>query len=902
MDNVERPDPDILLARIQMEEQGVSRGRLKIFLGYAAGVGKTYAMLEAARQRQAEGIDVLVGYVETHQRLETEALLTGLEILPRRLVEYRGVRLTEMDVDALLARRPKLALVDELAHTNVPGSRHPKRYQDVEELLAAGIDVYTTLNIQHLESLNDVVAQITEVRVRETIPDSVIDEASEIEVIDLPPDELLKRLQEGKVYIPDQAARAIQKFFRKGNLTALRQMALRRAAERVDEQMLSYMQTRAIPGPWAAAEHLLVCISSSPLAERLVRSARRLADELNAEWVAVYVETPEHIRLPQEQRDRVARTLLLAEELGGKSCILPGDSVAETVLHYARQHNITKIIAGKPLRSRWDELWRGSVVDRLIQFSGPIDVYVISSQAVPTPAGVKEHWRPTGSWQRYAWAVGLVIIASVICAVLQSIIAPTNLVMIYLVSVVLSAAYLGRGPSIVASFLSVLFFDFLFVPPSLTLAVADTQYLLTFAGLLGVGLVISQLTARVRDQAEAAMHREVDTSALYSLSRDLSVAADLESILRAIISNISQTFSREVVIFLPDPQSSHLLKPHSGNSGFIPDENETAVAAWAFQHGQPAGRGTDTLPAAEARYLPMKTVQNIVGVLGVKPRNGSSRLTPEQRRLLEAFTSQAALAIERSKLAEQARQAQILQAAEKLETALLNSISHDLRTPLVSITGALSSLYEDNGAMDAATRRSLLETARDEANRLNRLVGNLLNMTRIEAGAMRVVYQPCDVQDVIGTAVEQLKERLEDRAVIIDLPDELPLIPMDFVLIQHVLVNLLDNAIKYSPSGTPIEIHARLAGAFLEIEIADRGIGIPPEDLSRVFDKFYRVQRPDNVSGTGLGLSICKGIIAAHGGFIAAENRPGGGAIFTLALPAQAVEPVNRHPDPEVSP
>jgi two-component system sensor histidine kinase KdpD len=878
-----RPNPDELLTRVQREEQQIPRGRLKIFLGYAAGVGKTYAMLEAAHQRKQEGVDVVVGYVETHNRAETEARLAGLEVLPRKQVSYRGIILTELDVDAVLSRRPQLVLVDELAHTNAIGSRHAKRYQDVQELLAARIDVYTTLNIQHLESLNDVIAQITGVTVQETIPDSVIDEATEIELTDLPPDELLLRLQEGKVYVPEQAARAIQEFFRKGNLTALRELTMRRAAERVDDQMRAYMQTKAIPGPWSAAERLLVGISSHPLAERLVRSTRRLADELNAEWLAVYVETPNHSRLSPEQQEQIARTLLLAEELGGRSFTLPGDSIPQTMLRYARDHNVTKIIIGKPSRARWREILFGSVVDQLVRMSGKIDIYIISDTGVSEAARHEVAWQPHRPWRRYLWALLLVLAASGVSALLHQNISPTNMVMVYLLAVVVAAVYLGRGPSVLVSLLGVLVFDFIFVPPYYTLAVSDTEYILTFIGLFGVGLVISELTARVRDQAEAAQRREAETSMLYALSRDLSIAEGTDEIISAISNNVGQTFGREVVILLPDPKGTLQIVRKQGS--FIMDENEMAVAVWSFQHGQIAGRDTDTLSASPSRYIPLKTPRGAVGVLGVKPKDKRSHLTPNQRRLLETFVNQAALAIERAQMAEQAQQTQLLQATERLQTALLNSISHDLRTPLVSITGALSSLAESGPEMDASIYQSLIATAREEADRMNRLVGNLLNMTRLEAGAMHVDKQPGDIQDAIGTALQNLSDHLRERVVNVYVEENMPLMGMDFVLIVQVLVNLIDNALKYSSSESSVEIKAWQAQHEIFVSVSDQGVSIPVDDIDRIFEKFYRVQRPDKISGTGLGLSISKGIVEAHGGRIWADNRSGGGATITFTLP-----------------
>ena len=879
-----RPDPDKLLARVQAEEQQQMRGKLKIFLGYAAGVGKTYAMLEAAHQRKREGVDVVIGYIETHKRIETEALVAGLELIARQQITYHNVQISEMDIDAILKRKPALVLVDELAHTNAPGSRHNKRYQDVEELLAAGINVYTTVNIQHFESLNDVVAQITSTQVRETIPDSIIDSVTDIEMIDLPPEELIHRLKEGKVYVPEQAERAIEKFFRKGNLTALRELALRRAAERVDDQMRDYMRTESIPGPWAVGERLLVCISPGTLSERLVRTTRRLANELNAKWYAVYVETSHHGKLSQSQRDRVAHMLQLAEELGAHAVSLPGQSVPDVVLNYARRHNVTKIIIGKPVRPRWVELLRSSIVDQLIEQSGTIDIYLVTSLPEPVAATVPEGWRPHQPWGRYLWGLGLVVAATAISALIAPYIAAANLVMVYLLAVVLAAFYLGRGPAVMTSILGVATFDFFFIPPHFTMAVSDTEYLLTFFGLFAVGLVISHLTSLVREQAEAAQSREAQTAALYELGRDLTVTAGLEAVARTVISHIGQTFGREVAIFLPEENGP--LKLYAASPGLVVAENELAVADWVFKRSQSAGRGTDTLPDASMRYQPLKTTRGVVGVLAVKPENASHYLSADQRRTLDAFTNQVAMAIERARLIEQTRRAEILEITEKLQSALLNAISHDLRTPLVTITGALSSLADDSVHLDEASRHSLIETARSEADRLNRLVGNLLDMTRLEAGVVQIHPELCDIQDVIGSALEQLgDERLSGRTISIDAPPELPLVSIDFVLISRVLVNVIDNALKYSPAGSPIEIRAHAAGRYLEIAVADHGGGIQPEALTHIFDKFYRVQRADHITGTGLGLAISKGIVEVHGGFMAAENNQAGGATITLALP-----------------
>jgi two-component system sensor histidine kinase KdpD len=882
-----RPDPDQLLAYVQAEEEQEKRGRLKIFLGYVAGVGKTYAMLEAAHQRREEGLDVVIGYVETHKRPETEQLVANLELIPRQQISYRGTILPEMDLDAVLSRRPQLALVDELAHSNAPGSRHPKRYQDVQELLDAGIDVYTTLNIQHLESLNDIVTQITGVVVRETLPDWVIDEATEIELIDLPPDELLQRLLEGKVYVPEQAARATQKFFRKGNLTALREIALRRAAERVDEQMRAYMQTRSIPGPWPASERLLVCVGPNPLGERLVRAARLLANELKAEWFAVYVERPGRSRSASIEQDYLSRNLRLAEELGAKSAILSDHSIAKAVLTYARKHNVTKIIVGKPLRPRLQELLQGSIVDQIIRLSGTIDVYVISSSPKEIkPADEPRSWFSHRPWRRYLQSVALVVAATLLSELIRPFLPPTNLVMPYLAAIVVVATYLGQGPSILASILSVLAFDFFFVPPAYTFTVSDTRYLLTFLGLFAVGLVISTLAGRARKQAEAASLREGQTVALYAFSRELAAAAGVDEIVHVIVTHLGDNFSREVVVLLPEG-TPPALRPYGTTA--VLDESEMAVATWTYEHGQPAGRGSDTLPSARLRCLPLKTADGVLGVIGVKPPLVSGSLARSQWHLMEAFTSQAAIAIERVLLAERARQTQLSQATEKLQTTLLNSISHDLRTPLVSITGALTSLRDDNALLDADARQELIYTACDEAERLNWLMGNLLDMTRLESGALKLRRQAADVQDLVGVALAQLSSR-SYRQINLDIPADLPPITVDFSLMTQVFVNLIDNALKYSPPEKPILINARHEDGEIIIQVIDEGIGIPEPDLEKVFEKFYRVQRSDGMTGTGLGLSISKGIVEAHGGRIWAQNRAEGGTIFRIALPLTSVE------------
>lgn len=879
----QRPDPDDLLAHVQAEEERHLRGKLKVFLGYAAGVGKTYAMLEAAHQRRDEGIDVVVGYVETHGRVETETLLHDLEVIPRQQLEYRGTTQVEMDLDTVLARQPQLVLVDELAHTNVPGSRHTKRHQDIEELLSAGIDVYTTVNIQHLESLNDVVAQITGVTVRETVPDRIMDLVDSIELIDLPPEELIRRLHEGKVYVPDQAARAIQKFFRPGNLTALREMALRHTAAQVDGQMRAYKKTHSIFHTWAATDRLLVCISANPLSERLVRTGRRLATQLDVEWFVLYVETPQHAQLSESERDRVARTMRLAEELGAKTVTVPDQTIADAILLYARSHNVTKIIVGKSLGTRWSDFWRGSVVDRIIHHSDEIDVYVISA-TTDSPSPIP-HFAPASgrAWRQYLYGMGLVVLVSVIGQPIRAVIEPTNLVMLYLLVVLVTATRWGRGPSVLTAVLSVLAFDFFMVPPQLTFAVSDAQYMLTFLGLLAVGLVISTLTVREREQAESARRRETYTAALYDLSRDLTTAVSQDTVMQAAIRHIGELFNCETTVFLPE---GDLLTPYARSAEFRVEQDGYAVATWVFRHGQVAGLGTNTLTATGARYLPLKTAQGVIGVVGIKPRVGNNEfLSADQQRLLEALLSQAALATEAVQLADKAHQAQLLRETEKLQTALLNSISHNLRTPLASITGALSSLRDDDHRLDINARRELLSTAWEEAERLNHLVGNLLNMTRLEAGAVKLALEPCDVEDLVGVTLTQMTNRLRNRQINVDVSNTLPPVAIDLVLAAQALVNLVDNAVKYSSTGTPIDIRAYREREQVVIEVSDRGRGIPPTELEHIFDKFYRVQEMSDTSGTGLGLSISKGIVDLHSGRVWATNRSGGGATFAIALP-----------------
>lgn len=911
---IERPDPDQLLARMRRDEAKQRRGKLKVFFGMAAGVGKTYSMLEAGRERRAEGVDVVVGYVEPHGRKETEALLEGLERIPTRVVEHRGATLAEFDLDAALARRPGLILVDELAHTNAPESRHPKRYQDVEELLAAGIDVYTTVNVQHLESLNDVVAQITGVVVRETLPDRVLEEADEVELIDLTPDDLLQRLKEGKVYVPQQAERALRGFFRKGNLIALRELALRRTADRVDAQMEDYRRDKAIQEPWPATMRLLVGVSSGPAAARLVRATRRMATGLRAEWIVVFVETPAELRRPESERDRVVQTLRLAESLGAETVTLSGANAATELLAYARARNISKIVIGKPERPRWKDMLLGSVADDLIRKSGVIDIYVVSGESGDTEAPLRARLQPTSSLRSYLWAPLMVALAAAIALALdQMTFGEANLIMVLLLGVLAVALGGGRGPSIVASLLSVLVFNFLFVEPRLTFAVGDTRYLITFAVMLAVGLVVSTLVARFRLQAAASRARERRTAALYALSRELASVRGLENLLGAAVRHIHEVFDGQVVVLLPN--ASDRLQPWGAVAGwakslthqqiFAPSPPEQGVAQWVYDHRQPAGLGTDTLPSAEALYMPLVGAQRTIGVLGLRPDQPRRVHAPEQMHLLETFSSQTALALERAMLAAEAQHAHVTAETERMRAALLSSVSHDLRTPLAVITGTTSSLAQRYAALDDETRRDLAQTAYHEAERLNRLVGNLLDMTRLEAGAIRVEKEWQPLEEVVGAALARLEASIGDadalttHPVTIELAPDLPLAPIDAVLIEQVLFNLLDNALKYTPPGTPITIRASATARAVTVAVADRGPGLPFGDETRVFDKFYRGHgAPGTTRGSvGLGLAICRGMIEAHGGKIWAESSPEGGAVFRFTLPLDPPFMVALDPD-----
>ncbi len=875
-----RPSPEELLAVVQAEEQRKKRGRFKIFLGYCVGVGKTYAMLEAARQRQREGVDVVVGWVDTHDRPETEALLEGLEVIPHKTVLHREIQLDEMDLDAVLTRKPQLALVDELAHSNVPGSRHRKRWQDIEELLKAGIDVYTTLNIQHLESLNDVVTQITRVRVRETIPDRVLDEADDIKLVDLTPDELLERLKAGKVYMPTQTRYAVANFFGPGKLAALRELVMRRAADRVDSEMRAHMQLNAVAGPWPATDRLLVCLGPGAQSEQLVRATKRLATQLKARWDALFVESPSQ-RLEEADRARVEAGLNLAESLGARIVRLSGQQVVPVALEYARGQNVTKIVIGRSSRSPgW---FSRHLSDLLIEGSGDIDVLVISHEDVaPVPEGRRHLDLMEGLWG-YVLALGMVTGVTAVGEVVEDVLAPTNLVMFYLLGVVVTALRGGRAPAGLCAALSVLAFDFFFVPPRYTFQISQTEYFVTFTALLLVGLVVGDLTSRVKEQVLASRRSQLHVMAAFALSRDLAQAADTAQIVTALTRHIKGPLASQASVFLPEAEH---LRIHPASSLPVASNEEIAVAEWVYKNGRAAGCGTDTLPALPDHYYPLRQGEQTLAVLRLSL--DGRRLGTDQQQLVETLANLAAMAIQRVRLAEEARRTLLLEETERLQSTLLNSISHDLQTPITSIVGCLDGLIDPVTQTDIQARATLVQSAREQTERLRGLVDNLLDMTRVEAGQTGLKKEPCDLSDLLGSALGRLEDAYRDRKVELDIPPDFPLIPVDFVPFSQVLYNLLENAAKYSPPGTPVEVAGRVVDKLtrrVQVRVSDHGPGIPEAARERIFDKFYRLS--DRVPGTGLGLAIVRGLVELHGGSIWVEERAGGGSTFVIQIPLE---------------
>ena len=857
--------------------------RLKVFFGAAPGVGKTFAMLTEAKARRAGGLDLVVGAVDTHGQPETAALAEGMEILPSRSLPSMGEFLPEFDLTAALARHPGLILLDDLAHVNVRGSSHSRRWQDVLELLDAGIDVYTTLNVQHLESLKDVVTQITSLVVRDTVPDTVLQRADEVELVDLAPDDLLARLKEGKVHFPDSIRHAHGQFFRKGNLLALRELALRHTAENVDAQMRRYMASAGIQKTWAAGDRLLVCVTADALSERLIRATRRMAGALGAPWIALYVEAPRHLKFSESELSRVEENLRLTETLGGETAVIEGgDRTDEDILTFAQSRNITKIVVGKPSRPRWLDFFVGSPVDDLIRHSGDIDIYVITGGSAEVAPPLNLRSRITSPLRNYLLSVLTVALATGVAALAFRRSELADIVMIYLLGILIVATRFGRGPSLLASLLSVAAFDFIFVPPYFTFAVADFRHVGTFSVMLLVGVVIGNLTERIRAQARLARAREQHSQALFLLGQELARSSGTSALAASAIQNVASRFHSRAVVLLPDA-TGRLTAP-SHPQAFLLDEREQAVAKWVFEHGEPAGLGTLTLPEARATYLPLKGVRGNLGILGMLPDDIPTWSEPDQRQLLEAFASQIALALERSLLAEQGAVDRRRADEERLRNALLSSVSHDLRTPLGVITGAVSTALETPD-LSEAVRRDLLLSAQEEAQRLQRLVNNLLDITRLESGSLDLRTEWMPVEEVVGAVLNRRELGAAAARVRTQLPEDLPLVAMDAVLMEQVLVNLLENALKYSPPGSPVEIKAWAAWKSLTLSVTDQGPGIAPGEEERIFEKLTRGEAGTSRPGAGLGLAICKGIVTAHGGQIQAVSRPQGGAQFLVSLP-----------------
>lgn len=905
-----RPDPDELLDKLQRDEEKRQRGRLKIFFGASAGVGKTYAMLQAARRRFDEGADVVVGIAETHGRSETAALLEGLDVLPLAQIEYRGRKLGEFDLDAALARKPQLILVDELAHSNVQGARHLKRWQDVYELLDAGIDVYTTVNVQHLESLNDVVGQITGIRVWETVPDRIFDSADEVTLVDLPAEELLDRMRDGKVYLPQQAERAVRNFFRKGNLIALRELALRRTADRVDAQMREYRADRSIQRIWQARERLLVCVGPGPEAPMLVRAAARLAASLKADWIAVYVETPALQRLPDARRERTLNALKLAAELGAETATLAGADAATALIGYAQARNVSKLVAGASARTGAERWLRRPLSERIAEKAGDLDLTLIRASS-GRDGGEHRHllnttanaWREALSAARerrsppraYAFALAICAAITLLASQLSDHIDLTNLVMLYLLGVIFAAVKLGRGPGVVLSFMSVAAFDFFFVPPRMSLSVSDTQYLLTFFGMLLTSLVISHLTSSLRREASVARRREQRTGAMYAMARELAAALTTEQIVGIGSRHVSEVFGARVAILLPDSVDQVKQKIEDPDAAVTLEGEmlDSDVGQWVYDQQKPAGHGTDTLPAAAALYLPLKAPMRTRGVLAVVTRNEGELDVPEQQRMLDAFAAQIALALERVHYVDIARDALVNMESERLRNSLLSAISHDLRTPLTTIVGFSSMLAQ---SPDAQPNAELVEAIHEEALRMTGIVTNLLDMARLQAGSLQLNQQWTLLEETVGAALRACKRVLANHPVQVKLPADLPLLHLDAVLMERLFSNLFENAAKYTAPATPLTIGAQRLDtdgkSFVRVTVDDNGPGLPVGMEARVFEKFTRGEKESAKPGIGLGLAICRAIVEAHGGTIGALNRVSAdghveGARFWFTLPVE---------------
>lgn len=878
----QRPDPDQLLARIREEEAQAKRGRLKIFFGASAGVGKTYAMLAAAHTAQSQAIKVLIGVIETHGRAETQALIEGLEVLPLKRVIDKQRTVSEFDLDAALARAPGLILIDELAHSNAVGSRHPKRWQDVEELLSAGIDVWSTMNVQHLESLNDIVGGITGIRVWETVPDHVFDTADEVVIVDLPPDDLLQRLKEGKVYLAQQAERAVQNFFRKGNLIALRELALRRTADRVDSDMLQYRQSSAVKPVWGTRDSLLACIGPDEQAEKTVRSTARLAAQLNVPWHAVFVETPALQRLPEAKRRRVLATLKLAQDMGAQISTLAGQDIAETLVKYARMHNLSKVVLGRDERPR-RKFWRQVLADRIGALGADLDVIQVSLPASSQRPESKPETRESPIlWSTYLWSAGICAATTLIALPLANVLEQANIVMLFLLAVVAVAVRFGRGPAVMAAFMSVGAFDFFFVSPRFSFAFADVQYLVTFVVMLVVALVIGQMTAGLTYQARVAQRREDRMRALYDMSRLLSAALITEQVAEISAQFLSAEFGARSALLVADDNNKLLAPMVTGDAPQV----DLAIAQWSFDKTEPAGYGTDTLPSSTTLYLPLSAPMRVRGILAVQPRDTTRLVVPEQRRLLDTCASLLAISLERIHYINVAQDTTVQMESERLRNSLLSAISHDLRTPLSVMVGLAEALKLTQPTLTGEAAE-IATAVGESALRMNTLVNNLLDMARLESGKVVLNRQWQPVEDVVGSALRAVQPILGGRTVHVALEDDLPPVRIDAVLIERILINLIENAVKYTPPATTINLGASATPDTIEVWVADEGPGLPQGHEEAIFSKFMRGKKESAIPGVGLGLAICRAIAQAHDGTIVGATRPEGGARFTLRLPRE---------------
>ena len=902
----DRPDPDALLAHVQAQERKAARGRLRIYFGASAGVGKTYAMLSAARKLQAAGQQVLVGVVETHGRSETAALVDGLPLLPPRAVEYRGKRIAEFDIDGALAARPPLILIDELAHSNAPGSRHPKRWQDVEELLDAGIDVFSTVNVQHLESLNDVVGGITGIQVNETVPDTVFDAADEVVLVDIPADELLLRLRGGKVYQAAHAERAARNFFRKGNLIALRELALRRTADRIEDDVRAYRVEQSIDAIWKTGASVLALVGPRAGGEQVVRSAARLAGQLGTELHAVYVETPSLQRLSAAQRERILKTLKLAADLGAVTAVLPGHDIAATAVEYARSHNLSRITMGRG-HLTWP--WRRSHIRSLAAQAPDIDLIEVSvalrddgarsagagadgaRRAEPDELADREaaKSRAAGYAVAAAASVGMALLTTPLIGYFDL----ANIAMLFLLVVLLVAVRFGRGPSVLATCVSVACFDFFFVAPRFSLAVSDLQYAITFGVMLAVGLITGHLTAGLRFQARVAAHREARARALYEFARELSGALQTEQIFETTARFVQSTFHARAILLVPDAEGRLHLPANAASAGVggsagpgpgLAPALDVGIAQWSFDRAESAGLGTDTLPASPLYYMPLVAPMRTRGVLAIEPQQRRWILIPEQRQHLDTFAALAAIALERVHYIEVAQDALVNMESERLRNSLLAALSHDLRTPLTSLVGLSESLATSRPPL-SQPQQDLARSLHEESLRMSALVANLLDMARIESGELKFNLQWQPLEEVVGSALRYSANQLKQHKVGTQLPHDLPLLRFDAVLIERVLCNLLENAAKYTPQGSSIVIHAVQRGDCVRVMVYDDGPGLPRGREEAIFEKFTRGERESAKPGVGLGLAICRAIVQAHGGTIGAGQSPLGGAAFVFTLP-----------------